>query len=1053
MAKLVRDLGSEISLSIDTKTESSVDDIGRPDIGVASTRLLTGHIELKAPGMGADVRKLRGRDKAQWERFRALPNLVYTDGTDWALYRSGERVARVRLPGDLSEDGPSNLDVEHATAIRMLVTSFLTWSPIVPATAKGLAGLLAPLCHLLRVEVAAALGNPGSALSRLKAEWQSYLFPEVDDAQFADAYAQTLTYALLLARLSSSATTLDTSSAERALRGRHTLLAQVLRVLTEPSARDEISLGVDLLERAIGAVDPSELAKDAADPWLYFYEDFLAAYDRRLRNDRGVYYTPVEVVRAQVALIADILINRMGRPLAFASDGVTLLDPAVGTGTYPLAAIQHGVDLAVQRFGHGAAASTATELAKNIYAFEILVGPYAVAHLRLTERIVDEGGSLPAHGVQVYLTDTLESPNAQPPGQLPLNAQALVDEHMRALSVKKDTRILVCLGNPPYDRQQIEPNDQSSKRKGGWIRFGELGDPIAHAPLESFLKPVRDAGQGIHLKNLYNDYVYFWRWALWKVFETTSGPGIVCFITASSYMRGPAFVGMRESMRRTFDELWIVDLEGDNRGPRKTENVFDIETPVAIALGVRFGTPSDDTPAKVSYTRLIGSRSEKLESLRQVTSLSDFQWAECLEGWREPFLPKAAGDYFAWPVLTDLFPWQHSGVQTKRTWPIGETDAVLFERWKALLGSQTRGTDFRETGDRAVTGEYTEIDGTGQRLPSIASLPADAKPPHIVRYGFRSFDRQWILQDSRIGDRMRPQMWEAHGDAQLYMAGLLTDVLGPGPAVTVSADMPDMHYFNGRGGKDIIPLWRDREATSPNVSSNLLSWLGNAYGRTVTAPDLFAYCYAVLGNRSFTERFSEELTIPGPHVPITKSAAIFADAVDLGRNLVCLHSFGTRMCGSGGVPSGRARLIKGVPTSPERYPEEYSYAPATETLSIGQGEFAPVDRRVWEFSVSGLEVVRSWIRYRLKDRAGRASSPLDGIRPSTWQWQLTEEFLSLIWMLEATVEMEPELDRLLSAVLASSLFEASELPQPGPEERLPPSRVQKSATIQQKRMF
>ena len=279
------------------------------------------------------------------------------------------------------------------------------------------------------------------------------------------------------------------------------------------------------------------------------------------------------------------------------------LDPAAGTGTYPLTAIQHGLDLATNRFGKAMAGNTAARMARNIHAFELLVGPYAVAHLRLSERVMDAGGTLPDDGIHVYLTDALESPHASPPGRFPLVARELTEEHERALAVKKDTEVLVCFGNPPYDRQQIDPSDEGVERKGGWVRNGD--DENEQPLLEDFLQPAREAGAGVHLKNLYNDYVYFWRWALWKVFEARDepGPGIVSFITASSYLRGPGSVGMREVMRRTFDELWILDLEGDNLGARKTENVFNIQTPVAIAVGVRHGEPQPDEPATVSYAQ------------------------------------------------------------------------------------------------------------------------------------------------------------------------------------------------------------------------------------------------------------------------------------------------------------------------------------------------------------------------------------------------------------------------------------------------------------------
>ena len=181
---------------------------------------------------------------------------------------------------------------------------------------------------------------------------------------------------------------------------------------------------------------------------------------------------------------------------------------------------------------------------------------------------------------RVYLTDTLESPNHLPNFTAGLLQARLTEERKRAQQVKKDVRVFVCLGNPPYDREEREPTDDSGqKRKGGWVRHGDEGEGAPPPILEDFLRPARDAGQGVHLKNLYNDYVYFWRWALWKVLDSTEDAGIVTFITAASYLRGPGFSGMRRKMREVFDELWIIDLEGDSLGARKTENVFAIRTP------------------------------------------------------------------------------------------------------------------------------------------------------------------------------------------------------------------------------------------------------------------------------------------------------------------------------------------------------------------------------------------------------------------------------------------------------------------------------------------
>lgn len=1039
VAGLLRRSGAVMGVAIEVVTEIHAKELGRPDMGVVVEGLLNGHVELKAPGKGANPEKFKGGDRGQWERFRNLPNLIYTDGNDWALYRSGARQGGVvRLSGDVTRDGRKAVGGNDAAALEELLRDFFTWQPIVPALPAALAQMLAPLCRLLRSDVLIALQKPDSNLNLLAADWRRYLFPDADDLQFADAYAQTLTYALLLARLTGKGEGLSVHDAVTTIRTGHRLLADTLNILGDPKARDEIKTPVDLLERVIGAIDPAAfLKKSKGEPWLYFYEDFLAAYDPKMRKERGVYYTPVEVVQAQVRLVAELLTERFEADYSFVSPDVVTLDPGAGTGTYILAALQHGLQQIEEAKGPGMRAKAAAQAARNIHAFEILVGPYAVAHLRLTQEILAEGGQLPEDGVHVYLTDTLESP-LKPLPHFPFMYKELAAEHQRAQQVKAAAPVLVCLGNPPYDRQQIDlENQKSIKRKGGWVRYGDelIGDrPL----LTDFLKPLEELGWMVHAKNLYNDYVYFWRWALWKVFENKGGPGIVSFITASSYLRGPGFAGMRQVMRQMFDEMWIIDLEGGSLGARKTENVFAIRTPVAIAIGVRHGEPQPESAATVHYTRISGTRQEKLKALAQVEQFSDLPWRECLPGWTDLFLPTSDKPYWNWPLVTDIFPWQENGIQFKRTWPIGETWEVLKNRWEKLVREipGKKGLLLRETEARKTTSTIHDP-VNGNNLLSLNNIDLETKAPEIVPYGYRSLDRRWALLDVRLCDRPRPNLLRAHSNRQIYLTSLLTEVLGNGPSTVASWLIPDLHHFCNRGAKDVIPLWRDAEATEPNITHGVLEVLTDTYRRDVTPEDLLAYTYALLASPEYVRRFWDELTIPGPRLPITKDASWFNRAVELGRRLIWLHTYGERLVPPGQkpgrVPPGQTKCMVGTPADPKNYPETFSYDAAGRKLHVGHGVFAPVGSEVWEFSVSGFEVVKSWLAYRMKKGTGKKSSPLDDIRPERWEFD--EELLDLLWVLEHTVAMWPELGKVLDAIVADKLFVAKDFPEPTPVER------------------
>jgi len=1048
--------------------------LGKPDYAVHTAKLLAGYVELKAPGVGANPARFTGHNAQQWKRFKAIPNLIYTDGNEWGLYRSGERHRPlVRLAGDVSADGKKAVDEKDAAALLALLTDFLSWQPIIPTNAKGkvdlkgLAAMLAPLCRMMREDVGEALEDSQSPLVQLAGNWRQLLFPDASDEQFTDAYAQTVTFALLLARSDGADLFPPVNdpegqalfNAEKALAAEHTMLSKALQILTDAKAQKEISASLRLLMRVIGRVPPAALKspKDAwllryqdslpiaapVDPWLFFYEDFLSAYDPNLRKDAGAYYTPVEVVLAQVRLIDDLLTNRLGKPLGFADPGVITLDPAAGTGTYLLAVIDHAMARVHAEQGRGAVPGKATALGGNVYGFEVMAGPFAVSELRITRSLQDWKGKLPAGGTHIYLTDTLESPHAIPP-QMGLWYDDIAKEHKQALHVKANIPVIVCLGNPPYDR--TEAVDETNKaRTGGWVRWGDDGKG-AGAIFKDFLGPAIDAGHGVRVHNLYNLYVYFWRWGLWKVFEhrTAAEPGVVSFISASSYLDGDAFCGMREHMRRMCDEIWIIDVGGEGRGTRKSENVFAIQTPVAIAIAFRRGKARKDKPAKAHFARIDGTRNEKLKALGAIANFASLTWEDCPTDWRAPFRPAGNGTFFDWPLLTELLPWQHSGVQLKRTWPIAPDAGTLEARWRALLSAKDRAEAFHGTGDREVNGVYRVALTAKPDLKPIAQLPKNAPIPPVVRYAYRSFDRQCIIADARLMSRPRSDLWAAHGDRQVYLTSLLTKPLGTGPALAACASLPDLDHFSGRGAKDIAPLYRDAQGKEANILPGLLDMLAKAYGRAVTPEDFLAYVYGVLAQPAFTERFAGELGTRELRVPITKRAPLFKQVRDIGAKLLWLHTYGQRFVPKGKhkghVPKAATKCTKPVPGNAENYPEKYEYNDATQTLHVGAGQFAPVAPEVYAFEVSGLRVVQSWLGYRMKNPKGKKSSPLDSINTETWPSEFTTELLELLWVLEATLAEYPAEAKLLAAVIKGPCFKADELPAVPEAARKPPVR-------------
>jgi hypothetical protein len=352
-----------------------------PDFAVTVSNVLVGFIEVKAPGKGADPRKFTDpHDKEQWEKLKSLPNLIYTDGNAFSLWRDGKlQDSIVRLEGDVETSGAK---LAAPATLLPLISNFLRWAPIPPKNAKELAQVSARLSRLLRDEVIEQLarGNPG--LTGLAQDWRKLLFPQADDAQFADGYAQAVTFGLLVARARDIPLSAGTEMAALELSKTNSLIGTALRLLTEnASNQNALKTSLRTLTRVLDAVNWHAISKDKPEAWLYFYQDFLEVYDNALRKRTGSYYTPPEVVSAMVNLTDEALRGSLfDRPIGFAAADVVVADPAVGTGTFLLGVLRRIAATVTDDQGAGAVRGAIEAAAKRIIGFEIQFGPFAVAN-------------------------------------------------------------------------------------------------------------------------------------------------------------------------------------------------------------------------------------------------------------------------------------------------------------------------------------------------------------------------------------------------------------------------------------------------------------------------------------------------------------------------------------------------------------------------------------------------------------------------------------------------------------------------------------------------
>lgn len=587
--------------------------IGRPDLAFAGPgQPARAFVELKEPGKSIKPADLRGHDADQFKRFSELPIWALSNFSTLNLYHRKELVEPIDvLPAAaLDPRTPDNVAErmihaeDHSGFGRVLEA--LTWAgPPTPTDAGEVAETLAHAARLVR-EVIAAHCRAGltGVLARVRDEFNDTLFarpeaggydPTEGDALFASAFAQTLIFGLLMAREAGNGAPISDSAYQLLPVGTYPLLRGTLRALTLDEVRDALGVAYTIARDAANAVAPDLLRTvNGRDPMLYLYEDFLRVFDPDAVTKYGVYYTPPEVVQLIVSEIDHALRDGLGSQ-GLLDPRVNLLDPACGTGTFLIASAGLVATQAAARFGTGSVGAEITGFAQRMNGFEILVGPYTVAHYRMLREVKGGGGTV-AH-LPIFLADTLAPPagTAGVTTHLDFMGAPMVAEREAADTLKRDTPILAIMGNPPYRRLR---SGEVARLVGAHI--GQLWDDLK--------RPVREAGLQRSLNAFPDLYVAFYRWALWRLFETEHAArrGAIGFITNRGFLTGPGFGGLRRMLRERFDFIRIIDFRGNNKGTipadvERDENVFNIEVGVCVLIAYATGEKPDGVGAEVRY--------------------------------------------------------------------------------------------------------------------------------------------------------------------------------------------------------------------------------------------------------------------------------------------------------------------------------------------------------------------------------------------------------------------------------------------------------------------
>lgn len=653
----------------------------------------------------------------------------------------------------------------------------------------------------------------------------------------------------------------------------------------------------------------------------------------------------------------------------------------------------------------------------------------------------------------LFVTDTLGDPNHAFERGTGIYGE-LSKSQEAANEVKRTQPITVVIGNPPYK--------EKAKGKGSWI---EQGSGNVAAPLNDW-QPPKKWGVGAHAKHLRNLYIYFWRWAAWKVFEQGTGgrdktppveehlSGMVCFITVAGFLNGPGFQKMRADLRRDCDEIWVIDCSPEGHQPEVATRIFEgVQHPVCITIASRSPDNDPAKPARVHYRQLAkGKRDQKFEELKTI-SLPAKGWIDGATDWRAPFLPELTGGWADFVPLDSILGDVGPGVMPGRTWVVAPDVQSLKDRWaklqsesdkarkELLFHPQLRGGKLASRHMNKVVSDSLGVHPA--RTLSIAKDSGQVAPS--VRYGFRSFDRQWIPADPRLMNDPRKGLWDRYSDQQIFLTGLMAHSPTSGPAVTTTALIPDQHQYKGSFGGRVFALWEDAGAKNGNIVPAAMAALTKTYGAAPSPEDVFAYVAALLANPAYTETFKSDLVRPGLRVPLTADKKLFDKAAEIGREVIWLHTFGERFADPGrGRPAGqpklpdaeRPKVVVSIPDTPEGFPDAIDYDPTRRELKIGSGVIAPVAPEVWVYEVSGKPVLRQWFSYRKKNREKpqigdrRPPSPLGEIQPDHWLPEYTTELLNVINVLGLLVKLEPKQKPLLDEIVDGPLIPASKVALP-----------------------
>ncbi|TXJ39692.1 type ISP restriction/modification enzyme [Brachyspira pilosicoli] len=954
--------------SIKIIQESSIDDEDDkkifPDFTIVNEdEKLIGFIECK--DVGFDLNKsINGKGNYKQYREQLIKylyihnNLIFTDYINFILL-SKEDDGNIIIKDEICiyENKKDKITEENYKKLINIFDMFFISKAKEIDKKDYFLSLLARRTKILRDFINLELLNKDSYLSRdVKGLFESTLFKDLSDKDFADAFSQIITFSLLFYRLSKRKN-VDLNSFKDMPDYIPIFKEFLLKIDINDFNNNGIFYSIVSIMNAVNSYNENifygELSykenHDKEDPFIYMYEYFLKEFDEKTRNAKGVFYTPIEAVRYIIKSIDELLKDKLNISEGLYGENVHILDFAAGTGTFMLGAIELAYNNAKSSGIGGVWEKIVSEfILKRLYGFEFLIVPYVLAHFRIHEYLKDLNYDYKnRERLQLYLTNTLDNSAGGYAAMFP-NMKAEAD---MAYKIKNEEPILVIMGNPPYNSKSEEINCKE------WI-----------------INLLKDYKQNLNEKkiNLDDDYIKFLRFAHWKMEKTKQG--IIGVIVNNSFINGVSHREMRNQLMKTFDEIYIFDLHGNmNKGEKCPDgsqdfNIFNIkDVGVCIALFVKTGIKNNKNRG-VYFQEIFGKQNYKKEYLIDKSVNIDREnkkWKklEDDEKWHWFTEVKSNEKYLNdFKGLHEIFENINSGIETKK-------DNLIIHISENKLDCALN--DIKNLESKEICKKYN-LSISEDRLKSLNKCKIEVLnnegSKKLIHY--RPFDfRNIYYTHNTEGCIARPRyntmkhiidkdniglVFTRLVTSQTYQHALITDKIID-CHINSSKDFVAPLYIYEK--IDASKELNFDEECKPNFKATFLDFLKKYLnGSLIKSEDypykILSYIYAVLYAPSYRSRYKEDLKYDYPRIPFTDDSSLFSSLSSLGSALIDLH------------------LLKKVPAPSSSYPvsgdDNIDFCKFEDSkIKINSSQyFDNVKEEVYNYSIGGYKPIEKYIKAR-----------------------------------------------------------------------------------------